>query len=100
MSGRYCYILTITYTVSQRKAELQQELATTTSDDRRRQLEGVLATVERDITGTVSEIEYWEKRIQRLEKQLQERRSQRDIEEKEKRRKKGEKNHTQIQISY
>ena len=92
--------MTIIYTVSQRKAELQQELATTTSDDRRRQLEGELVTVERDITETVSRIEDYEKEIQWYEKKLQERRSQRDVEEKEKRRKKGEKNHIQIQISY
>ena len=100
MSGRYCYTLTITYTVSQRKAELQQELATTTSYDRRRQLEGKLVTVERDITKTVSDIESWENAIQQGEKALQELRSQREVEEKEKRRKKGEENHTQIQISY
>ena len=65
---------------------MQNELATSTSNEDKTQLEGKLVTKEEEISRAVSNIEVWERAIQQLEGQLQERR---DL-EKEKHRKKGE----------
>ena len=65
---------------------MQNELATSTSNEDKTQLEGELVTIEEDISSTVSSIERCERSIQHWEGRLQERR---DL-EKEKHRKKSE----------
>ena len=65
---------------------MQNELATSTSNEDKTQLEGELVTIEKKIISTVSNIEVCERIIQQREGEIQE---QRDL-EKEKHRKKGE----------
>ena len=61
---------------------MQNELATSTSNEDKTQLEGELVTIEEEIISTVSHIKRYEGNIQRLEEEL-------DL-KKEKHRKKGE----------
>ena len=65
---------------------MQNELATSTSNEDKTQLEGELVTIKEEIISTVSKIEHWERTTQQLEGHFQERR---DL-EKEKHRKKGD----------
>ena len=65
---------------------MQNELATSTSNEDKTQLEGELVMIEEKIISTVSSIEGWERTVQYCEGKLQE---ERDF-EKEKHRKKGE----------
>ena len=65
---------------------MQNELATSSSNEDKTQLEGELVTIEKEIISAVANIESFERRIQYFEGKLQE---ERDL-EKEKHRKKGE----------